>query len=33
MTSSQVNRDFFGEKATYVDSEDGLAELVINAIE
>jgi len=30
---SQVNRDFFGEKVIYVDPEDDLAEVVINAIE
>ena len=33
MTSSQVNKDFFGEKAIYVDSKENLLEEVINAIE
>ena len=33
MTSSQINKDFFGEQAIYIDSEDDLAEEVINAVE
>lgn len=33
MTSSQINKDFFGEQAIYIDLEDDLAEEVINAVE
>ncbi len=33
MTSSKPNRDFFGEKAIYVDSEDDLIKAIIDAIE
>ena len=32
INSSQVNVDFFGDKAIYVDSEDDLTEAIINAI-
>jgi len=33
ITSSQVNRDFFGEKAIYLHSEANLVQEIINAIE
>ena len=33
MTSSQVNRDFFDEKAVYLHSEENLVQEIINAIE
>lgn len=32
MTSSQVNKDFFGEKAIYLHSEENLVQEIINAI-